>query len=55
MGTFIPGQRVWVLRTGSLGVVQAVRGSIIVVLVEDRYSLRFDRSQVGHVPGKAGK
>lgn len=52
---YLPGQRVWVLRTGSYGVILSVRSSIITVLVEDRYSLRFDRSQLGLVPGKAGK
>lgn len=51
---FVPGNRVWVLRTGAYGVVKAVNGSVITVLVEDRHIIRFDRSSIGHVPGKAG-
>lgn len=51
---FIVGQKVMVLRTGSYGIVTNVRGSIITVLVEDRHSFRFDRSQLDIVEGKAG-
>ena len=53
---FVVGQKVAVRKTGSYGVVTAVRGSIITVTVEDRYTLRFDRSQLDIVPsGQRGR
>jgi preprotein translocase subunit YajC len=49
------GQKVMVRKTGAYGIVKAVRGSTIEVLVEDAHNLRFDRSSLELVPSGTRK